>query len=477
METNFRVKDSQLCLGFRASSTIISEEVAAEVLMGKCAAIVRDSGRGIFPRFLHARVVAILAILPLFICFPFSFARADELPGDTVLTLDQMLDQMREHNPQLTQAKANYLAAKAAIPQALAFEGPTINLAESQMPRHPLNVNKAQSFNYGLTQSFLFPGKRELAGEVAKADAEVAKTGIDSALLDLTSQVKANFYSLLVLEKQLQINQNNIERLEGIKKIAKIRYANNAAAYVDYLNAQVEQSSAENEQFALQRQIESVRQTLNTLIGREPLTPLAVKGELPGGSLPRTKIEDLEKIAMENNPAVKSSAMQVKSAQKSLDLARAAYLPDFDVAVSNDSDNPPYGLSGNSYGLELDLILPSWLLIKEKAGVDQAKANLKSTQAGDKYNQLSVKLTVDGAYNSLSTAVKQTDFIRSRQLEQARVAYKLGLTNYSNSTMDFTDLLEAQSNLHETELALAQSELEAAQSYIELISVVGKEID
>jgi len=126
---------------------------------------------------------------------------------------------------------------------------------------------------------------------------------------------------------------------------------------VDFLNAQVEESSAENEQFAIQRQIDTIRQTLNTLIGREPLTPLAVKGELPGQNLPKSKIEELEKLAIENNPAVKASTLQVKSAQKGLDLARASYLPDFDVAVSNDSDNPPYGLSGNSYGLELDLIL------------------------------------------------------------------------------------------------------------------------
>ena len=310
-------------------------------------------------------------------------ARADELPGDTVLTLDQLLDQMRGHNPQLTQAKANYLAAKAAIPQAWAFDGPTISLSEGPMPGHPFNLNKSEGFNYGLSQSFLFPGKRELAGEIAKADAGVAYTGIDSTLLDLTSQLKTNFYQLLVLQKQLKIGQDNIERLEVIKKIAKVRYANNAAAYVDYLNAQVDQSSAENDQFALQRQIDTARQTLNTLIGREPLTPLAVKGDLPGQSLPKQKIEELEKLAIENNPAIKASTLQVKSAQKGLDLARASYLPDFDVAVSNDSYNPPFGLSGNSYGLELDLILPSWFFIKEKAGVDQAKANLDGTKAGD----------------------------------------------------------------------------------------------
>jgi len=128
---------------------------------------------------MRARFFAILAVLFVILFYPFLAVRAGELSGDTVLTLDQLLDQMRAHNPQLTQAQANYQAAKAAIPQALAFEGPTVNLAEGQMPRHPLNVNKSQSFNYGLTQSFLFPGKRELAGEIAKADAEVAKTGID----------------------------------------------------------------------------------------------------------------------------------------------------------------------------------------------------------------------------------------------------------------------------------------------------------
>ena len=183
--------------------------------------------------------------------------RADDTAAP--MCLEELIGQLRLNNPQIKQAKQNYIADKAAVPQATVLNNPQVGFVETPIPESPLNLYKSEGLYYTLTQSFSFPGKKHLAGGIAEAQADIAQTQVDILALQLTAQLKNDFYQLLVLQKQFGINQENIQRLEQIKQIAKVKYANNAAAYVDYLNAQVTESSAENDQFALQKQIDTMR--------------------------------------------------------------------------------------------------------------------------------------------------------------------------------------------------------------------------
>lgn len=416
-------------------------------------------------------------ILLVFFLSTACYAQA-ETPSDTKpLELDELIAIMRANNPQIKQAQQNYIAARAVVPQVLAFNNPLVGLIENPIPGSPVNLGKSTGFSYTITQSFPFPGKKGLAGDIAEYQADFTKTQIDSLYLQLLMQLKANFYQMLVLKRQSEINRENIQRLEQIKQTAKVRYANNAAAFVDFLNAQVAQSSAENDQFALQRQIDTVRQTLNTVIGRDPSTPLEIKGALPDQKAPKRPVSELEELALRNNPSVKASGFQVNAANKGVDLARKQYLPDFQVILTGISGNPPWGIGGHDYGVEFDVVLPTWFFTKEKAGVEQANASLLSSRFNDLSLRQQVRLSVDTAFNALVQAVNQSNFIKTRQMEEAKAAYRLALTNYSTGVMAFSDLLTAQSNLRNTELAFIQSENNAILSYINLVTAVGTDVD
>lgn len=420
-----------------------------------------------------------LLILSLFFIPQICIAQQADTSSDVpAMTLDELAEQLRLNNPQIKQANQNYIAAQAVVPQVTSWNNPQIGLIENPVPGSPANVNKSQGFSYSLTQSFSFPGKKRLAGDIAEDQANITKTQENGLYLQLLAQLKSGFYQLLVLQHQQEINEDNIRRLDQIKQTAKVRYANNAAVYVDYLNAQVAQSSAENDQFALQRQIYTTRQTLNTLIGRDPLTPLQVKGELPVQQLPKQPVEELERRALENSPQVKGSALQVTAAGKGVSLARKQYLPDFQVILTSISERPPYSFTPvNNYGVEFDVVLPTWIFTKERAGVAQANAELLASKANDQSVRQQTRLLVDSLYNSLAQAVNQSNFIRTRQLEVAKIAYRLGLANYASGSTAFSDLLTAENNLRSTELALIQSEYTMVQAYINLVAAIGTEID
>ncbi|MHB8481298.1 MAG: TolC family protein [Nitrospiria bacterium] len=416
----------------------------------------------------------IVFLSSLSVVFADSASTDIEVPA---MSLTEMVEQLKLHNPQIEQARKNYAAAKAIVPQVLAPNNPQLGIVNNPTTGNPLTLANSQFFYYTLSQSFPFPGKKRLPAQIAEDQAEVLNTQTESLYLQLVTQLKTNFYQLFLLQRQHEINRESIQRLEQIKEISKVRYAQNAATFVDFLNAQVAKSGAENDQFTLERQIEIVRQTLNTLIGRDPETPLKMTGEIPEQTLTEKTLQELEYLAIEHHPNVKASVLQVEAAKKGVDLAKLDYFPDFNVVLYFNSTNQPIGYTNlNSYGTEFDIVFPLWFYRKEKYGVVQAEASLEASQANDISIRQQTRLAVDSAYNSLSQAVNQTKFIKTSQITVAKTAYRLALTNYSNGRTAFIDLLTAQNNLRATEIALAQSENNAVQAYANLAAAVGTEI-
>ena len=397
--------------------------------------------------------------------------------AEPALTLPE-LARLLQANPQIEQLRQLQKAAEANVPQALASANPQIGLIQNPIANNPLRIGQSQGFSYTYTQPFQFPGKKRLAADIAQDQADVAGTQVDVTRSQLLAQLKGTFYQLLALQHQIRINEDNIRRLDQIKSISKVRYANNAAGYVDYLNAQVTQSSAENDLFALKRQLDTTRQILNLLVGRNPASPLQVQGEIPGAAAAAPTLAALNEEALSANPALKGSRLQMAAAEKSVKYAKKAYLPDFQVILTKISNAPPWGFdSGNQYGVEFDMVLPTWFMQKEKAGVDQARANLIASQAGDTSLRQQVLLGVGSAHNSLLQARQQLEFLKDRQLPQARIAWRLALQNYANNNAQaFSDLLLAQINLKNSELAVLQAESLAAQSWAALEAAVGKEL-
>ncbi|WP_231969711.1 hypothetical protein [Polynucleobacter necessarius] len=95
-------------------------------------------------------------------------------------------------------------------------------------------------------------------------------------------------------------------RLEMIKSVAKARYANNAAAYVEYLNAQVAQSAAQADQFNVERQLQVGLNNINTLVGRHSREKLILRGDVRRAINSVPALIELEDYAENSHPSLKS---------------------------------------------------------------------------------------------------------------------------------------------------------------------------
>ena len=396
----------------------------------------------------------------------------------TPMDLTALWNEALSNNPQLRQMREAYLSAKAVGPQVAAPNNPQIGFIWKDLKSSdPLALGKAAGGSYQITQSLPFPGKKSLAADVVDSQAEAMFAQNEHNALQLASQLSHAYYSAMSAQKQLNALRESVLRLEMVKNLTKARYANNSAAYTEFLNAQVAQSAAESDKFAMERQVEVSLKTINTIIGHDPRDKLLLMSESDVRYLKSPNLAELEKHAESSHPILKSSQLQLEAARKQLKLSQMAYLPDFQVVATSNQLNGP--LTGNApiqgYQLELDLIVPLFFFMKERYGVEQAARNQSAYEMNDMSLRQQVVLSVGSAFASYEQSKSQVLFLRDRQVPEGQAAYKVALNAYANNGKGYNDLLVAQNQLRSLQIQLAIAESALAQNYAALLAASGKD--
>jgi len=417
----------------------------------------------------------------LIVCSSIGQAVAQTPPRE--MDLRQLWNELKLNNPQLTALRESYLSAKAVAPQIAAPANPQLGLVWSGIPPNsPLgmgNAGNAGSANNSISiaQPFQFPGKKSLASEIADTSAESLLAQSESNYLQLGAQLSTLYYNALSAQKQLQVSKEMVTRFELIKNVSRSRYANNSAAYVEFLNAQVAQSAALADQFNLEKQVQLAYRSINQLIGRDPREKIALSGNVQQAIRSVPTLIELENYAETSHPLLRSSQLDVDAARKGVSLAKKAYLPDFQVIGSSYTPRGPFASNNGAlyYQFEFDIVIPLYFFMKEKYGVEQAIRKQASVEATNISNRQQIILGVANAYTVFEQTKNRMQFIRDSQLPQADAAYKVALTQYSNNGQGFNDLLTAQSQLRSIQNQLTIAESDLLQAYAVLMVAAGRE--
>jgi len=407
-----------------------------------------------------------------------SFLAAKEVANEIKLvtskewSLSELVEALKENNPQLRSAVQTAKAIELGVLPAQTYDNPTLNVTQDPLKNGPLNVNSSTGMTWGLSQNFPWPGKKRLAGEIVQAQADSTKEQVNQLKSQLVGQLKSTWVNWQQTSAQIAITQSQVQRLEQIKEITKVRYANNAAVFSDYVNAQVSQAQLQTDLIGLERQQKLAVDQISMLIGEPDSVKVKVSATTVGQA--NAKLDSLETLALEINPQVKSSQFNVDSARKNVELAELGKLPDFSVGVLAHSASPPWGFrNSESYGMNFGVTFPLYYGQKEKNLVDQAKAYLNSAREADESLRQQVVFGVRSAYHQWMQSLEQMKQIEERVIKQAQIGYRLTLANYSSGQASYSDLLNAFNTLKSTEATQAQVRSLAIQGKVALDVAVG----
>ena len=120
-----------------------------------------------------------------------------------VLNLAEIIEEVKKDNPEILEARKNWLASKSRVGQEWALPDPQFEMMWENIPRDSLSTGDAAMRMYSVSQSIPFPGKLYLRGRIASKSAKMAYEQYTAKELEVTSGVKKAYHHLSYICRNL----------------------------------------------------------------------------------------------------------------------------------------------------------------------------------------------------------------------------------------------------------------------------------
>lgn len=393
-------------------------------------------------------------------------------------TLDQVVAEALQNNPELQAARHDQDAAEQRIAPAGALDDPMLEVGFVNLPTSFRFSREDMTMKMvGLSQRLPYPGKRELRRGVAMKEAEAAAHGLRELMNRLRRDVKMAYFDLSLVIESTRITENNKQVLEQLSKIAEARYSVGQASQADVLKAQTQLSKMTDELIKLDRERRVFEAELHRLTGspsNRP-TPLPRTPQLWEGSL---QPELLRNAVSTLRPELRVLQTKIDRNERAVELARKDYYPDFDVRLSYGQRDKT--LTGerrdDMVSLTVAINLPIWGSAKQGPRVAEAiamreqAARIFEARRNEMLSQLRQQLA------SAAQSYQSAKLYETTVLTQSRLAVESSLASYRVNRVDFLTLLDNQMTVLNYEINFATAVVNQNKAMAEIEFITGKPI-
>jgi outer membrane protein TolC len=158
-----------------------------------------------------------------------------------------------------------------------------------------------------------------------------------------------------------------------------------------------------------------------------------------------TAMEEWEKIALAERPALRAAEMQQQAASSGTKVAKAEFAPKIGVFANfeRDAETPGGGASGTNWTAGARIEVNLFAGGADRARLDEARARERQAANQLEYFRSGVRLEVRQAFLEVSAAEQRTAAARDA-VEQARESLRIIQNRYEAGLATMTDLLRAQ---------------------------------
>src|SRR5579883_707138 len=396
------------------------------------------------------------------VTFPAKAQETNATPGTNVLTLEAAIRLALENNPDIRVLSADIASARGEVTTARTWQNPEVSVAPGfKTIRDPSTTEFHGDF--GLEQTFEWPGKRALRRAVAEKNVAVRQLALAGFRSQLAIQVRRAYFTLLATRGVVELREQKLTLAKSFVDAAKKKVEGGFAPEFEATKAEVEVVGAQRVLREAQARHDAARVTLNALMGRRPTEPLAVTGALGDGvALPNQSM--LLEQALAQNPSVRVQEAEAERTGLSLQSIRKSRLPDFKVGP-----NLEYTRDEQIVGFGLSLPLPFW--DKKKGEIATATAEQEKALAELEKLRREILRDVTTASQNLTAAKDSLTFYTPALRDKLKAALDAAAQSYAEGRMPLLLYLESQRTYFDTQadyfetlqkLFEAQAELESA---------------
>lgn len=371
-------------------------------------------------------------------------------PGPA-LTLDEVERIALAENPEIEQAARKVAAAEAHVPLAGALDDPQAMYRGWQVPlSHPYDYNSAQNM-FMLGQSFPGRSKRGLRTSIAQSDVDLAKDELEQARLHVRVNVRKAFFDTLHAQDEIRIHDQHVGIAQQAIEAARIKYSVGKIPQVEILKAQLALTRLAEHMVRFDRDAEVARALLNTLMSRQPETPIEVQGDYAINA-PLPTLEALVSSAIAARPDLAQAIAAEAKSRKEQELVRKAMVPDFSVSAGYmlmpSGQNPR-----NNYMVEGSMTLPWLNRNKHEAEVREAAASTSEKNAEVTAIKAEALGQIQESLAEARAAQRLARVYQDSLKPQAEQTLHAAVVAYENDQTSFLDLLDSQMTVVDVDLA------------------------
>ncbi|MEO5565520.1 MAG: TolC family protein [Luteimonas sp.] len=412
--------------------------------------LMRPSGRASSPHRRSALPGLTLGLALAWVILGQATVRAaDPIPGQDLASIRAWLV---VHNPQLRALQAEREAAEARVLPAGALPDPMFSLNLRGIdPDHPsLAPANVDSTTYAVRQTFPLWGKRALARDVAREQAQATGYERDAVELELLARAEDAYVRYWHAREAVVVIDRMIGLVRQVEEIAGVRYALGMAAQQDSIRAQVEQTTLQQARIERLAARSEAMAALNAVLGRRADAPLAEPAAAPTLTVADASslTEALARVERGSHPELKASASMAAAANRNVTLERRNRYPDITVGVGS----MQRGNRVEGYEMMLEVEIP----FQQRARRErerEARLREDAALARSDATRDDLEGRLGAAWARWSSARERRQLTEKTLLPQSEANFKSAMASYQVGAVDFGTLLAALSGWQGADLA------------------------
>jgi outer membrane protein TolC len=349
-----------------------------------------------------------------------------------------LVNEALKKNPGVQSALRQVEALRHRVPQAKTLPDPTVsvgwlgNITPFSVQIGDPSSNRAIS----ASQTLLYPGKLKLRGKIADREAEAAYWDYEAVRRKLAADVKSAYYDYFAAFKALEITRKNKELLQKLASIAEARYRVGKGVQQDVLRSQVEISLLEQRLTVFEQQLKTAQVRLNTLLYRDPETPLPSPSSFEPAKIGHS-LDELYTLAREQDTGLQRERRMIERNQYAINLAKKDYRPDFSVAYMY-QQRPDLK---DMQGFTVTANIPIFYRTKQREEVREQTEELVSSELSKENRQTEIFFAVKQQYLLVKSSEQLLKLYSQAVVPQSSLALESSMASYEVGTVDFLTIL------------------------------------
>ncbi len=379
------------------------------------------------------------------------------------LSLDQLVQTVLDHNPELRSVQQSSVTAQAAVVTAGALPNPKLEWSQGQNSARIPSGTPGNVSTMGVSLPIEMPSVRAARVNAAEAGQRASVQQIAASRNALVAQVKLRAYEVVLRNAQADAAHDAVKLLEQAHERVRVRVSSGEAARYEIIKADAELINARQQEQSAKLLAEQSQLTLNRMAA----------GQLPARFDLKLSLQDpvsktgLQSINWQAHPELLQLQSEVDKAEAQKQGAKASRWPGLELRYAQTREPD---IRNNTVGVTVQIPL----FDQRRGPIDEAASEAERARLRLEGRRAELEQQMQQAWKVMEMAQVRTKALSEGAVRQAEAALRVAEAAYRFGERGILDVLDAQRVLRTVRADLLEARYQLQSARIELDFLAGR---